>query len=174
MEEDIKRTTFRLKQENKVSIIKSKLTVALQWLSDKWKRYSWALVLYQSLMGVLLVGVTIYRNQLLLFDWVIALMTLFFTTGGIYGWLVGNQTRLGVTETGNITFLMRGQWRKFLPLMVILLTTRGVLMLLDWQIEFDLTPAIRTLPLVIAGMLTTRGITLFSKYFVFRRDNQPL
>ena len=172
MEKDFNSTVLPLKQEqSNVSTLRSKQDLVLKWLSTQWSKYSWALVLYQSLMGLLLVYLTIYRNQTYLFmDWVLGLMLLLFFTGGFYGWFVGKQTGIGLSEANNVVFQMGGQWKKFLPVMAILLSTRGILMIVDWRIDFDMTPALRSLPMCIAGMLSTRGITLFIKYFLFKRE----
>jgi len=172
MEKEINRTALPFEQDEcKVSSFRSKLDSGKKWLINQWGKYSWALVLYQSLMGFVLVYLTIFRNQSYLFmDWVVGLMTLLFFTGGFYGWFTGKQTGIGLSESNTVVFQMGGQWRKFVPVMLILLSTRGILMIVDWQIRYDLTPALRSLPLVIAGMLTTRGITLFAKYFRFKRD----
>ena len=171
MEKEINSTALPLeKKESKVTHLKSKIIKAIKELLIRWRKYSWALILYQTVTGLLLVYLTVLRNQsFLLVEWVVGLMTLLFLIGGFYGWFVGKRTGVSLSKSNEVVFQMGGQWRIFLPVLVILLLTRGILMIINWQILFDMTPVLRSLPLVIAGMITTRGMTLFFKYFKFKR-----
>ncbi len=157
--------------EGKASSYKSKLLTYWNWFTKRARKYSWVLVLYQSLMGLLLLYLTIFRITPYLEYWVVGLLSFLFLSGGFYGWIVGRHTGITHSKSGNVVFVMGSQWKKFLPMMIILLSIRGILMIIEWELDVDLTPVLRVLPSVIAGMLTTRGITLFTRYFLFKKNN---
>jgi len=156
--------------EDKGSIDKSKIQTSWNRFTNKLSRFSWILVLYQSLMGLLLLFVTIFRINPFFDYWIIGVMAFLFLSGSFYGWYIGNRTNINISESGAANFTMSGQWKKFLPIMILLFSTRIILMVIDQHVLADMKPFMRTLPLFIAGVLASRGITLFIRFYFLKKD----
>lgn len=172
MEKHLERVPLTINPtEDKTSYIRVKLQSSFKWFTNMMRKFSWALVLYQSLMGLLLLYLTIHRVSPYYEYWVLGLMFILLFAGGFYGWFVGKKITIDFSELGNVIFNMGGQWKKFLPVMITLISIRGILMIIDWRMDVDMTPVMRTLPTVVAGMLSTRGITLIIRYILFKKNH---
>jgi hypothetical protein len=175
MENEINPITLPLQHMEKEETV-SKPNIRTLWerYSKQLTRYSWALLLYQSVMGLLLLTLTVIRTHIYIDHWILATMFILFVSGATYGWIIGKKTGVKISDSGDPVFVMTGQWKRFLPMIGVLFIIRMILMYVDYRGIIDTAPYLRSLPLVIAGMLTTRGFSLFFRYFQLKKDNQQV